>query len=210
MHKSFILHLDSLEILDELSNEQAGILVKAFKQYHEGQEPDLDPILKMVFIPFRSQFIRDLKKYNKVVERNRQNGLKGGRPTESGTKKETQETQENPLGYSEPKKPYSDSKSDSDSDNKSDSIIVKESINERKLKFATLLSPFVGNGPDQYSRDLVKEFYDYWTEHGPNDKKFRKEKQTSFDISRRLRTFKKNETKFNKGSEGRLDRLANM
>jgi len=89
-------------------------------------------------------------------------------------------------------------------------VIVKESIEQRKLKFATLLSPFVGTGPDKYSREFVKEFYDYWTEHGPNDKKFRREKQTSFDISRRLGTFKKNEIKFNKGSEGRLDRLANM
>jgi len=210
MQKSFILHLDSLEILDELSNEQAGILVKAFKQYHEGSDPELDPVLKMVFIPFRSQFIRDLAKYNKVVERNRKNGLNGGRPYKSEVKEETQVTPKNPLGYSEPKQPYSDNDNKSDSDNKNDSNIIKESIEERKLKFASLLSPFVGTGPNQYTREFVKDFYDYWTEHGPNDKKFRREKQTSFDISRRLGTFKKNEIKFNKGSEGRLDRLANM
>ena len=33
MRKSFILHSDSLLILDELSNEQAGILFKAIKDY---------------------------------------------------------------------------------------------------------------------------------------------------------------------------------
>jgi hypothetical protein len=34
MKKSFIVHLDSLEILDELSDDQAGKLLKAFRDFH--------------------------------------------------------------------------------------------------------------------------------------------------------------------------------
>ena len=38
---------------------------------------------------------------------------------------------------------------------------------------------------------MITEFYDYWTEHSPNDKKMRHEKQTSFDVNRRLKTWLK-------------------
>ena len=39
---------------------------------------------------------------------------------------------------------------------------------------------------------MIKDFYEYWTEHSINDKKMRFEKQTSFDISRRLKTWLRN------------------
>jgi hypothetical protein len=38
----------------------------------------------------------------------------------------------------------------------------------------------------------VENFIGYWTEHGPNDRKMRFEKEKSFGISRRLGTWKKN------------------
>lgn len=90
MKTGFILHFDSLSILDELSNEQAGILFKAIKDYSLGVEPELDFAMRMAFIPFKNQFKRDDKKYDNVVERNRNNGAKGGRPKKP---KETQKTQ---------------------------------------------------------------------------------------------------------------------
>tara|TARA_R110001592_G_scaffold87052_1_gene256944 strand:+ start:10330 stop:10908 length:579 start_codon:yes stop_codon:yes gene_type:complete len=80
MKKSFILHLDSLDILDELNSEQAGELFKAIKNYHNDQPVHLDFALRLAFTPFLKQFERDNVKYIQTVEKNRQNGLKGGRP----------------------------------------------------------------------------------------------------------------------------------
>lgn len=40
-------------------------------------------------------------------------------------------------------------------------------------------------------------FIEYWTEHGENDRKMRFEKQASFDIKRRLLTWRNNKIKFN-------------
>jgi len=65
---------------------------------------------------------------------------------------------------------------------------VKEkliNIEERKLKFADALKPFL----DEYGRDMLNDFYFYWTEHGENDKKLRFEKEKTFGISQRLRTW---------------------
>ncbi len=80
MKKSFLIHLDSLEILDELSDEQIGKLLKAFRSYHLGLEPKLDQILRIAFKPFQLQFDRDSEKYKETSERNSLNGSKGGRP----------------------------------------------------------------------------------------------------------------------------------
>jgi len=124
MKRSFILHLDSLEILNEMPNEMAGLMLKAMYQYHtDGTLPNLDFATKMALHPFIKQFDRDIEKYNETCERNRQNGNKGGRPQQKPTK--TEENPKNPSGFSEnpknPSKPDNDSDSKKDSENKSDS-----------------------------------------------------------------------------------------
>jgi len=59
MKKSFILHVDSLCVLDELTNEEAGKLFKAIKAFNEGKEINNEPLIRIVFTPFKNQFIRD-------------------------------------------------------------------------------------------------------------------------------------------------------
>ncbi len=95
MKKSFIIHLDSLDILDELSLEQAGKLLHAFRDFHNEIEPDLESILRIVFLPFKKQFQRDIEKYDATIIRNSLNGSKGGRPKKP-TK--TKQNRENPVG----------------------------------------------------------------------------------------------------------------
>ena len=112
MKTGFILHLDSLAVLDELTNEQAGILFKAIRDYNLGVEPELDFAMKMAFLPFKNQFIRDFEKYENTCERNKTNGSKGGRPKKP---KETEKTQ---VVLEEPKKADNKNKND----NKNDSI----------------------------------------------------------------------------------------
>lgn len=78
---------------------------------------------------------------------------------------------------------------------------IVKSIEERKSDFVEILRTHIEN----YPRELLNNFFEYWTEHGPNDKKMRFEKQTSFDISRRLKTWSNNESKF-KTNGAKLDR----
>lgn len=124
MRKSFILHNDSLNVLDILTDEQAGKLFKAIRNYQNGVPQELDFGINIAFVQFENQFKRDEEKYESVVERNKINGSKGGRPKNPTEPKETQnnqlgflETQNNPT---EPKKADSDSKNDSDSKKEND------------------------------------------------------------------------------------------
>jgi hypothetical protein len=133
MKKSFIIHLDSLDILDELSIEQAGKLLHAFRDFHNEIEPDLESILRIVFLPFKKQFQRDLEKYDATIIRNSLNGSKGGRPKKP-TK--TKQNQENPVGIlaltknpTKPKKADNDNDSVNGNDNDNGSDSVKDSGN---------------------------------------------------------------------------------
>lgn len=125
--KSFVLHLDTLEIVKKLSDDQAGQLLKAFLAFHNSESFDLDQTLDLVFFPFKAQFERDLEKYKKIVERNKNNGSKGGRPQKQDEPKKPTGLFGNP---SKPKKADSDKDSDSvsDKDNKSEYAFLGETI----------------------------------------------------------------------------------
>jgi hypothetical protein len=201
--KSFMLHLDSLEILDELTNEQAGLLLKAFKDYHTDKELNLEPIIKMCFVPFRNQFIRDEEKYQKVVERNQNNGKKGGRPKEQEEPKLSQESQSVIL---KPKKADNDNDNDSDSVKVNDNVKVNN-IEERKLKFASELKHYIL----KFGHQTIRDFYSYWTEPNKSGTKFRMELEKTWDTERRLTTWA-DRSKSNRKSalEDRFDRLKNL
>jgi len=91
-------------------------------------------------------------------------------------------------------------------------VAIKQSFIERrekaKSKFYDSLRPYV----DQYDSELLRNFYEYWTEHGENDRQMRFEKQTSFNIGRRLGTFLKNEKRFNKqnGSDNEMVNISDL
>ncbi len=125
--KSFIIHKDSLVILNEMSNEQAGIFIKAIKFYQEkGHLPDLDFGLKMAITPFINQFQRDEENYKNTCEARKLAGSKGGKQKVANASKSKQKVAK--LADSDSKN-KSDSDSDSDSKSKNnpdnDKIIIK-------------------------------------------------------------------------------------
>jgi len=72
-------------------------------------------------------------------------------------------------------------------DKRKEKKIIEDNIEERKRVFSTQVI-YTNNKSIILEEQDVKEFISYWTEHGPNDKKMRFEKQTSFAIDRRLQT----------------------
>lgn len=76
--KGFILHKDSLSILNKMSNEQAGILFKAIYQYQTtGKTPDLEFGLEMAITPFINQFTRDDNAWEEERNKKAVNGFLG-------------------------------------------------------------------------------------------------------------------------------------
>jgi hypothetical protein len=64
-----------------------------------------------------------------------------------------------------------------------------ERIKKAKAEFKNSLLPHLS----KYGKKTLNDFYQYWTEHGENDKKMRFEKQTSYSIPHRLSNWVKND-----------------
>ena len=80
----------------------------------------------------------------------------------------------------------------------------KKDNKEKKVAFQLLVAPFV----EKFGRDLCNDFYLYWTET-TKDNKLRWEKETAFDVSRRLANWKKNDIKFSSSDASSGDELMN-
>lgn len=68
----------------------------------------------------------------------------------------------------------------------------KERMNERKLKFADTLKPFLS----VYGKDLLNDFYFYWSEPNQSNTKMRFEMQKTWSIELRLKKWSNNDKNF--------------
>lgn len=71
-------------------------------------------------------------------------------------------------------------------------IKEKDNIDDRKLKFSTTLKPFL----EIYGKEMLIQFYNYWTEPNKSNTKFRQEMEKTWDLTRRLNTWASNDKSF--------------
>lgn len=159
MKKSFLLYLDSLEVLNVLTDEQAGQLFKSIRCHQLGLECDIDPFITIAIAPFIQQFKRDDEKYMMIVERNRANGLKNSKLLYSEKR-----TQSNPLAsigiQSNPMVTDSDSDSDSVSDiNKTKAKRQPRSARADPPSESDVIEYFTSNG---YRADIATNAFKYY------------------------------------------------
>jgi len=69
-----------------------------------------------------------------------------------------------------------------------------DTLKDRKQTFASSWSSFV----DIYGKEMIRNYYEYWSEHGERDRKMRFEKQTSFNIELRLKRWNSKQQEVNK------------
>lgn len=111
--ESFVLYTPLLEITKDLSDTKLGKLLRAILKNRTSSYAgsDLESDVKIAFNFVVNQFRLDDVKYDKFVDKQTDNGKKGGRPKKP---KETQKTQ---AFFSKPKKPYTDTDTDTDTEN---------------------------------------------------------------------------------------------
>ena len=127
--KKVVVYTDWLQNFEDLTDEELGKLMRHFFEYINDLNPVLeDRLLKIAWKPLENTLKRDLKKWESFVDKQKENGSKGGRP------KSTQKTQ---AFNQEPKKADSDNVSDSvneseinNNNNKSQNSIFDIEVNE--------------------------------------------------------------------------------
>ena len=186
MREGFNFYRSYWDVANELNDKDRLAFYDALmKRQFTGIETDLEGMSKFAYLSQKHSIDRQVKGYEDKTKKTLLN------PTQDPTQGGRQGGSVHPsLQVKEKEK-------------------VKEkiiNIEERKLKFADALKPFL----DEYGRDMLNDFYFYWTEHGENDKKLRFEKEKTFGISQRLRTwFSRNPKQYQKEETDHLVEYVN-
>jgi len=94
--KNLIIYKSHWELIEQLSVEQVGYLMKGIAKFCKGEEVTFtDPLLTGIWLMMKRDFVIQSENYEKKKEANRKNGLKGGRPKSNVTEYNPQ----NPMGY---------------------------------------------------------------------------------------------------------------
>jgi hypothetical protein len=79
----------------------------------------------------------------------------------------------------------------------------KKSLEERRFNFKMKCRGVNGLNSLEFGKDLINDFFEYWTEHNEGGSKMRFEmsKNQPFNIKRRLATWKRNQKTYNNGNK---------
>jgi hypothetical protein len=95
-NKNIIIYESHFELMEGLTDEQAGILIKAIGLFRLGKEPNItDKLVLGIFMVIKRDFIIQSENYEKKVKANQENGKKGGRPSKPNV---TEDNLQNPMG----------------------------------------------------------------------------------------------------------------
>ena len=227
MKKSIIIYADCIAILEDLTYEQAGRLFKAILSYVNDEpvtEIEDDPAVKIAYKVLKTQIDRDAEKYEEICKKRSEYGKrhKGNQYTRLDELKQKLEQMEQKFQIGT-NGTVSENGNDSDSGNKlpngnidkENPTIVGEkedaaakaatpstvrSIEERQKAFYDTLRPYV----NKYPKEMLRAFYDWWSEPNRRRTKLRVELEKTWDLPRRLATWnrKDEERKFNNTNNG--------
>ena len=209
MRNSFVFYRSFNEAMEELSENDQLVLYRAIVDYGlDSREPSFNSsYLRMAWKLIKPQLDANWKRYNNGCK-GKEFGKRGGAP--KGNKNATKTT---------PKQPQDNPKTtpnDNDNDNNKASTNVpkkdglslppktslkhkQEQMVARKAEFQNLLGKHLDRNGGGYSADMLNEFFSYWTEPNKSQTKMRFEQQPTWDMSRRLARWEKNNYKYGKG-----------
>lgn len=203
--KSFTAYCDWIDTFNELSDEEAGKLVKHLFRYVNDHDPEApDRITGLLFAPIKSTLKRDLQKWLKRSEVNKENGARGGRPRKSEDKEKPKESEKTQSVNLEAKK--SDLNQIEAKKAVRDSVRVRDSDSVREVRFAEQVRSL----PTELPREEIEKFISHWTEKNPKGHKMRFEKEKTFDVKKRLATWTSNYHKWNSYKPNQISKLREL
>ena len=145
--KSFILYCDIIHTVKKLPKDKQADLFVHILEYVNDMNPITDDfVVEIAFEPIKQALKRDLLKYEKIRQRNAENGKTGGRPkkvvedepvevTKASKPKKPSGLIGNPKNPSEPKKADIGIGIGIDIDNEKEDIIISDEIKKLKEDF---------------------------------------------------------------------------
>lgn len=150
MKESFVFFKSWKDAINGLPPDVRLEIYEAVVEYGTlGNVPDLKPMAAIAFNFIKNDLDRSAEKYAKIVERNKTNGKKGGRP----------KNPENPVGFSETQEKHN--KDDNEYDDDNDILLGKESKEGDELFPGedNILEPDKNSDPDLSKKVAPKKVF---------------------------------------------------
>ena len=170
MRDTMIIYRSFFEAIRELPKEnQAEIWNAVYELGLNGVEIELQGLSKTIFMLVKPQIEANLKRFeNGKKPKLKQNISK----TESKVSQEQIKVEAN--------------------NNNNNNVNNNKNLEERKNDFASLLQPYI----EKYGREMLNEFYFYWTEPNQSKTKMKFEMEKTWSLERRLNNWSKNSVHF--------------
>ena len=124
MKQSMIFYASWKEALKDLPDSvRLEVYEAAIDFAMSGEEPELSGTAALAFSFIRQDIIRDMQKYERICERNRANGKKGGAPAGNRNASKAESTQNNPNNPVGAKSTQTTQNNPNDNDNEDDNDI---------------------------------------------------------------------------------------
>ena len=226
MMKTFILYTEQYPLIEGLSDAQLGQLLRALYKYAEQHEREhsctsvqaceidgnqdgknmfgLDSVTAMAFGFIRNSVDAGVAKYeakclkNKEIAVERERKKREARSCTSVNARERASTNVHHSNTNTNSNINKESISMNRNTKEKDGKNREQDKAEREKVFSNRLIDYV----DKYGAQMVREFYDYWTESNEGGAKMRFEMEKVFDVGRRLATWANRDKKFNTGKNG--------
>lgn len=187
MRESFIFYKSFYDAIKDLPRDIQGEIYTAIMEYSlYGNETDnLKPVARSIFTLIKPQIDVNNKRF--------QNGIKGGRPKSNHNQTETKEEPNHNQTETKPKPNVNDNVNDNKENlpigrTKKDAALA--ATLSRKEDFKQSLIPFV----EKYGKDMIRSFFDYWSEMNKSCTKMRFEQQPTWEVVKRLATWASRES----------------
>lgn len=194
--ESFVFYRSFYEAIKDLPRDVQSEIYTAIMEYGlYGRETEqLKPIARSIFMLVKPQIDANFKRFK--------NGCNGGRPTKKETEqkpnvnqKETEQKPNDNDNDNIPPYPNGYVSPQNGKDKKSENL---EKLEKRKQAFYSLCAEHVST----YGKNMIRKFFDYWTEPNKSKTKMRFELERTWDLSRRLSTWDNNNGKFGNQKNG--------
>jgi hypothetical protein len=170
MRDSCIFYRSFYESINELPDTNKLEIYNAIFSYSLNFiEPELTGLSKSIFTLIKPQLDANIKRFNN-----------GNAPKDKQNKSKSEAKPKQNKSKSEANNNVNDNNKDNDNEN---------NIENRKLKFASTLEPF----KSKYGRDMLNQFYKYWTQPNKSNTKFKQELEKTWELSYRLETWSSRE-----------------
>ena len=196
MKKSFLIYDDWGDLVETLPDEDKGRVFSAlFRFSATGEVGDLsNPAADMLLKVMIKQLRDDKEKYDRKCEKNKENSAKRFNDVyrtisndNDGYRTMTDKDKDKELDKDKEKDSLKEKEKTilTDGKKESEKVAAEAATSARKEKFYASLVPFV----DKYGKEMIREFFDYWSEMNRSKSKMRFEQQSTWELALRLKTW---------------------